>query len=125
MKGAGSGKRRSRKSARVESDDRPRGYEARRMRELWRDIDHARHKAGFERARATPPPPPAWWEMGDVLGRANAIASDAVAWLTPAACVLLVTGSALVRQLPVVGRLAELVPMPGRRSSPLRNRPAT
>lgn len=111
MKGAEGGKRRSRKPARVESDDRPRGYETRRMQQLWRDIDQARSNAGLGRAGDEPAPPP-WWEIGDVLGRANAVATDAVAWITPAACMLLVIGSALLRQLPVVGRLADLVPMP-------------
>lgn len=112
MKGAGGGKRKSRKPARVEPDDRPRGYEARRMRQLWSDIDQARSKAGLGPTREEPTRP-SWWEIGSVLERANAIANDAVARVTPAACVLLVTGSALLRQLPVVGRLAELVPMPG------------
>jgi hypothetical protein len=115
MKGAGGGKRKSRKPARVEPDDRPRGYEAHRMRQLWRDIDQSRRKAGLAPAPEEAAPPP-WWEIVGMLGWANAIAGDAVAWITPAACALLVSGTAMLRQLPVVGRLADLVPTPGTES---------
>ena len=50
MKGASGGKRGGRRPTSVEPDDRPRGYEATRMRELWRDIDHAKRKAGLDPA---------------------------------------------------------------------------
>lgn len=115
MKGAGGGKRGGRKPTRVESDDRPRGYEAVRMRQLWRDIDDAKHKAGLG-----PPPPPkdhasSSWDVTALYDRAAALVGDAAAWVNanaPAACTVLATGVELLRGVPVLGRLVELVPVP-------------
>src|SRR5438128_8330416 len=109
MKGAGGGKRNGRKPngrkpGRVESDDRPRGYEATRMRQLWRDIDHAKHKAGIG---ATPPPQASpSWDLAALFERATALVGDATAWMSanaPVACALLATGTELLRSVPVVG----------------------
>ncbi len=114
MKGAGGGgKRRSRKPTRVESDDRPRGFEATRMRQLWRDIDDAKQKAGL--GRKEEPPPAAGWDIsvGTVIAAAATLIESAATWVTasaPAALALLVTGAELLRGVPVVGRLAELMP---------------
>jgi hypothetical protein len=113
MKGAGGGKRNGRKPGRVESDDRPRGYESTRMRQLWRDIDDAKHKAGL--GAAPPPEPVSPWEVASLLDRATALVADATAWMSanaPLACALLATGTELLRSVPVVGRLADLVPPP-------------
>jgi hypothetical protein len=116
MKGAGGGKRggRSRKPTRVEADDRPRGYEATRMRQLWRDIDHAKRKAGLG-----PVPTgeaPAVWDMAAMLERAAALVGEVATWMTaqaPAACAALAaSGAELLRGVPVVGRLVDLVPLP-------------
>jgi hypothetical protein len=125
MKGAGGGKRNGRtpngrKPGRVESDDRPRGFESTRMRQLWRDIDDAKHKAGLG---ATPPPePPSPWDLVHratalVGDRATALLGDATAWMAakaPLACALLATGTELLRGVPVVGRLADLVSTPAK-----------
>jgi hypothetical protein len=116
MKSAGGGRKRSgRKPTRVESDDRPRGYEARRMRELWRDIDQAKRKAGL--GRAPDPPPSPGWDLTGVLERAAVLATEAAAWVTssaPIALALLATGVDLLRNVPVVGRVVDLVPtLPG------------
>jgi hypothetical protein len=129
MKGAGGGKRKGRRPTRVDSndarridsndarridpDDRPRGYEAQRMRQLWRDIEQAKHKAGLGPEPTAAPPP--WWDLGAVLALASALAGEAAAWVSataPTACSLVATGAAVLRQVPVVGRLAELVPVP-------------
>lgn len=111
MKGAGGGKRRGRKPARTEPDDRPRGYETRRMRQLWRDIDDAKHKAGL----GTPAEPaaPTFWDLAGIVERATAFAGEAAAWVTsaaPSACALLTSGAALLRDVPVLGRIVALVP---------------
>src|SRR5690348_13883877 len=101
MKAAGGGRKRSgRKPTRVESDDRPRGYEARRMRELWRDIDQAKRKAGL--GRKPEPPPPPGWDVAGVLERATLLATEAAAWVTssaPIALALIATGADLLRSL--------------------------
>ena len=113
MKGAGGGKRGGRKPTSVEPDDRPRGYEATRMRQLWRDIDHAKHKAGV--GPAPEPVAASTWDGGGMIERAAALAGDAVAWMTanvPVACALLAGGAELLRGVPVVGRLVDLVPTP-------------
>jgi hypothetical protein len=125
MKGAGGGKRGGRKPRRVEPDDRPRGYEAARMRQLWRDIDHAKHKAGLgPTPRATPASP---WDFTAILELAATLASEAAAWVTanaPAACAILTSGAELLRGVPIVGRLAELVPAPAPAPRPAgRKRP--
>jgi hypothetical protein len=112
MKGAGGGKRGGRKPTRVEVDDRPRGYEAMRMRQLWRDIDDAKHKAGLG---ATPAADPVstGWGVSALVERAVALVGDAAAWVqehAPAACTVLTSGAELLRSVPVVGRLVDLVP---------------
>src|SRR5689334_2318712 len=107
MKRAGSGKRGSRKPKRVEGDDRPRGYEETRMRQLWRDIDHSKHKAGL--TTPTEPAAPAPWDLSVLFERAAALVGDAATWLTsaaPAACSLLANGAELLRAVPVIGWLA-------------------
>jgi hypothetical protein len=111
MKGAGGGKRKGRKS-RVESDDRPRGYEATRMRQLWRDIDVAKHKAGLGRRRESVAPPPDW-DVDIIVERAVALIGGTIAWVTanvPVALGLLAGGIDLLRGVPLIGRLAELLP---------------
>jgi hypothetical protein len=111
MKGAGGGKRNGRKSRRVESDDRPRGYESTRMRQLWRDIDDAKHKAGIGSAPASEAPPQ--WDLAALFDRATALVGGATTWMSanaPIACALLATGTELLRSVPVVGRLVDLVP---------------
>ncbi len=113
MKRAGGGKRNGRKPTRVESDDRPRGYEATRMRELWRDIDDAKHKAGI--GPAPEPQAAAPWDVAALFERATALVGDAAAWMTtnaPVACALLASGTELLRSVPLVGRLVDLVPVP-------------
>ena len=113
MKGAGGGKRRGRKPTSVEPDDRPRGYEATRMRQLWRDIDHAKRKAGL--GPAPEPVAAPTWDLASVLEQAAALAGEAAAWVmtnAPVACALLASGAELLRSVPVVGRLADLVPVP-------------
>ena len=112
-KGAGGGKRGGRKPTRVEPDDRPRGYEATRMRQVWHDIDHAKHKAGLG-----PVPEPAaapTWDFAGVVEWAAVLAGDAAAWVTtnaPAPCAFLASGAELLRGLPIVGRLVDLVATP-------------
>jgi hypothetical protein len=111
MKGAGRGKRGGRKPPRSEPDDRPRGYEAQRMHQLWRDIDHAKHKAGL--GAASEQSPTSSWCLADLIGRATALAGDAAAWVTasaPAACTLVASGAAILRDVPLVGRIVALVP---------------
>jgi hypothetical protein len=120
MKGAGGGKRRGRKPTNVEPDDRPRGYETTRMRQLWRDIDHAKRKAGLD---PTPEPAPApGWDLAGVLERAAALAGDAAAWVTvnaPAACALIASGAELLRGVPVIGGLVPFAsPDPAERRGP-------
>lgn len=113
MKGAGGGKRGGRKPANVESDDRPRGYEATRMRRLWQDIDDAKHKAGLG-PPALPQAAPAF-DMAAVMALAAAIVGEATLWMTanaPVAWALLTSGAELLRGLPIVGRLVDLVPGP-------------
>lgn len=113
MKGASGGKRGGRKPTSVEPDDRPRGYEATRMRELWRDIDHAKRKAGLD-----PAPEPvvaSLWGVAAVCERASVLAGDAAAWVAasaPTACALLAGGAELLRDVPVVGWFFDLVPRP-------------
>lgn len=115
MKSAGGGKRTRRKPTRVEADDRPRGYEAQRMRDLWRDIDQAKRKAGL--ARTPEPPPEPGWDLAGVLERATVLANEAVAWVAssaPIALALVATGADLLRSIPLVGRVVDLVPnLPG------------
>jgi hypothetical protein len=125
MKRAGGGKRGSRKPTRVEPDDRPRGYEATRMRQVWRDIDDAKHKAGLagpaESATAS-------WDVTTMLERAVALAGDVAAWIVsnaPAACAALASGADMLRGVPVVGRLVELVPLPAPPTEPSGTRAAT
>ena len=113
MKGAGGGKRGGRKPTSVEPDDRPRGYEATRMRQLWRDIDHAKHKAGV--GPAPEPVAASTWDGAAMIERAAALAGDAAAWMTanvPVACALLAGGAELLRGVPLLGRLVDLVPTP-------------
>lgn len=114
MKGAGGGKRGGRKPTRVESDDRPRGYEARRMRQLWRDIDDAKHKAGLGPTPQAAPSATGWGPSA-LFERATTLVGDAAVWMqanAPAACALLAGGAELLRSVPLVGRLVDLVPMP-------------
>ena len=95
----------------ADADDRPRGFEAARMRQLWNDIDAAKKKAGL--ARTPEPEPTPGWDVGAVIERAAALIGDAAAWVTanaPAALALLATGAELLRSVPVVGRLVELMP---------------
>jgi hypothetical protein len=111
MKGAGGGKRGGRKPVRVEPDDRPRGYEATRMRQLWRDIDHAKRKAGL----GPVPEPVAAPLFAAVLEQAATLAAGAAAWVianAPTALALFASGAELLRGVPVVGRLIDLVPTP-------------
>ncbi len=116
MKGAGrGGKRGGRKPTRVESDDRPRGYEAVRMRQLWRDIDDAKHKAGLGSA-PTSEPSSSPWDLSALLQRAATFVGDATSWVNanaPAACTVLASGAEILRGVPVLGRLVDLVPLPG------------
>ncbi len=117
MKGRGGGKRNGRKRTHAEQDDRPRGYEAKRMRQLWRDIDVAKDKAGLGRAAAEAEAP--GWGFGSMLEHATTLASDAAAWVAataPVACELVTSGVALLRGVPLVGRLVDLVPAPSRAS---------
>lgn len=110
---AAGGKRGGRKPRRVEPDDRPNGYEAARMRALWRDIDQAKRKAGL--GPAPEPSPPPGWDIAAVLERATALASDAASWMTsnvPIALALLATGAELLRNVPVVGSIVGLVSPP-------------
>lgn len=112
MKGAGGGKRGSRKPSRVETDDRPRGYEATRMRQLWRDIEDAKHKAGLGPAPSAEPTGGYGREMFGWLDRAATLVGDATTWLTsnaPAAIAILASGAELLRSVPVVGRIVDLV----------------
>ena len=98
MKGAGGGKRNGRKPRRVESDDRPRGYESTRMRQLWRDIDDAKHKAGIRSATASEAPPQ--WDLAVLFDRATTLVGDATTWMSanaPSACALIATGTELLR----------------------------
>jgi hypothetical protein len=111
MKSAGGGRRKSRKPTGTEQDDRPRGYETQRMRQLWRDIDESKHKAGL--GAASEAPAPSAWDLVGIVERATALAGEAVVWISstaPAACALLAGGSALLRDVPVLGRLMALVP---------------
>lgn len=115
MKGAGGGKRGGRKPKRVDSDDRPRGYEATRMRQLWHDIDHAKHKAGL--GRAPEPAAPPGWDVAAIIEQAAVLIGGAATWVTanvPAAL-------ALLRGVPLVGRLVELMPPA---APPQRDHPA-
>ncbi|MEB2284752.1 MAG: hypothetical protein B6D46_13390 [Polyangiaceae bacterium UTPRO1] len=112
MRGAGGGKRSGRKPARVETDDSPRGYEATRMRQLWRDIDDARHKAGLGRV-PEPEAAPIGWSASALFECTAALVGDAAAWVqahAQAACALIAGGAEVLRSVPVVGRLAALVP---------------
>ena len=109
MKARGGGKQRGRKPKRTEQDDRPRGYEAHRMRQLWRDIDESKHKAGL--GTSPEPPPAASCDLTGVVERASALAGDALAWMSsalPAACALVESGAALLRDVPLLGRIATL-----------------
>jgi hypothetical protein len=111
MKGAGGGKRGGRKPRSAEQDDRPRGYEAARMRQLWRDIDHAKRKAGL--GPAPEPTPASPWDFTAMLELASTLANEVAAWMTtnaPAACSILTSGAELLRGVPVLGRLVDLVP---------------
>lgn len=115
MKRAGDVKRGGgrKKPTRVESDDRPRGYESTRMRQVWRDIDHAKRKAGIGPAPDATAPPA--WDVVAMIERAAALVGDVAAWMTanaPTACAALVSGAELLRGVPVVGRLVELMPGP-------------
>lgn len=95
----------------ADADDRPRGFEAARMRRLWSDIDASKKKAGLGH-RPEPEPAPSW-DVGGVVGRAVALIGEAAAWVTanaPSAIALLATGAELLRGVPVVGRLVELMP---------------
>lgn len=81
------------------------------MRQLWNDIDAAKRKAGL--GRKPEPEPAPGWDVGGVLGKAVSLIGDAAAWVTataPAALALLATGAELLRSVPVVGRLVELMP---------------
>jgi hypothetical protein len=84
------------------------------MRQLWRDIDQSKHKAGL--GPAPEPTAPPSWDFAAMLERAAAVAGDAAAWMTanaPAACAFLVSnGAELLRGVPVVGRLVDLIPRP-------------
>ena len=83
------------------------------MRQLWRDIDHAKRKAGL--GAEPPPQAPSAWDLVALFERATALVGDATAWMSanaPIACALLATGTELLRSVPVVGRLADLVPGP-------------
>jgi hypothetical protein len=115
MKGAGGGKRGGRKPTRVESDDRPRGFEAKRMRKLWDDIDHAKRKAGLTPSPAPAATAAATWDVTAMLTRASALVGDVAAWVSanaPTACAALASGAEALRAVPVVGRLVDLVPAP-------------
>ncbi|MEO6026043.1 MAG: hypothetical protein ABIR79_04165 [Candidatus Binatia bacterium] len=82
------------------------------MRALWREIDHAKRKAGLDPA---PEPPPPGWDITAMIERATALASDAAAWMTsnvPLAVALLATGAELLRNVPVVGSIVGLVSPP-------------
>jgi hypothetical protein len=112
MKGAGGRKRGGRKPTRVETDDRPRGYEATRMREVWRDIDHAKRKAGLGPG---PTSEPAGYgrEVFGWLDRAATLVGDATTWLAANAAdafAAITSRAELLRAVPLVGRLVDLVP---------------
>ncbi len=120
MKGAGGGKRGGRKPTRVDSDDRPRGYEVTRMRKLWDDIDHAKRKAGLTPSPAPAATPGATWDVAAMLARATALAGDVAAWVSanaPTASAALASGAEVLRRVPLVGRLVDLVPAPSTRAS--------
>ena len=85
------------------------------MRDLWRDIDQAKRKAGL--GRAPEPLPTPGWDLAGVLERATVLATEAAAWVTssaPIALALLASGVDLLRSVPLVGRVVDLVPpLPG------------
>lgn len=127
MKGAGGGKRGGRKPTRVETDDRPRGYEATRMRQLWRDIDDAKHKAGLGPAPSAETSGGGYGrEMFGWLDRAATLVGDATTWLTsnaPTAMAIIAGGAELLRSVPVVGRIVDLVTVePPRPEEPTSHR---
>ncbi len=106
----GGGKRGGRKPTRTEPDDRPRGFETQRMRQLWRDIDESKHKAGL--GGRPDSAPSAGWDVTGVVERATALAGDLFTWVSsalPAACSLVESGAALLRDVPLLGRIATLV----------------
>ncbi len=84
------------------------------MQKLWRDIEDAKHKAGI--GRVPVPVTPQTWDVTAMLGRAATLAGDVAAWMVanaPAACAAaLANGAQLLRSVPVVGRLVDLVPVP-------------
>jgi len=77
------------------------------MRELWREIDRARAQFGFGGASANGAAAPAWsigWlaeSAGSLAGRATACMSE---------CALLASAVGWLRQVPILGRLAALIP---------------
>lgn len=81
------------------------------MHQLWRDIDHAKRKAGLG---PTPEPLAAsTWDIAGMLERVATVAVEAAVWMTAnasAPCALLASGAELLRGVPVVGRLVNLVP---------------
>ena len=91
------------------------------------DIDHAKREAGL--GSAPEPTAAPSWEFAAVLEQATALVGDAAAWVTsnaPAACTFLASGAELLRGVPVVGRLVDLVPRPSmptgaQPAQPIRN----
>ena len=84
------------------------------MRQLWRDIDDAKHKAGIGRA---PEPEPMGYgrEVFGWLDRAATLVGGATTWISakaPGALAALASGAELLRAVPLVGRLVDLVPLP-------------
>jgi hypothetical protein len=80
------------------------------MRQLWRDIDESKHKAGLGGRQDSAPS--ASWDVTAVVERATALAGDLFTWVSstlPTACSLLATGAALLRDVPLLGRIATLV----------------
>jgi hypothetical protein len=80
------------------------------MRQLWRDIDESKQKAGLGTAPESPPSPA--WDLAGMLRQATVLATDAAAWVSSAVaapCALLASGAALLRDVPVLGRIAALV----------------
>jgi len=82
------------------------------MRQLWRDIDDSKQKAGFADP-AMPATSAAGWDVGAVLGRACALVGEVAAWVSasvPTVCATIASGAELLRAVPLVGRLVELAP---------------
>ena len=77
------------------------------MRELWREIDRARAQFGFGGASANGAAAPAW-SIGWLAASAGSLAGRATACMSE--CALLASAVGWLRQVPILGRLAALIP---------------